>query len=342
MKEKSIRYHALSPRDFEGKGWQNTRFPFDRVPSKCENTLPNVWRLGHSPTGMCVYFNSDTASVSVRYELGEDQLGEPNFNFSAFSGVDLYIFDETQKRWRWAALTHFSAITGKKIETALLKDMPKKPRRYLLYLPLRNQMLKIAVGVDRDASFEKVPPRREKLLVYYGTSIIHGAYAIRSGTGTAQRLARMLDLPLINLGFSGAAKLEKEMAELLAELDAKVFVVDPYHNLTPELAKQNTENFIRTLCTLRPDVPVFMIGAPPRLGSWIFPDIREEERAKTRIYGNVCRRMKKVFPNLHYLKGEDFYGSDEVSTDGTHPNDEAFAHMSRILFREVSRVLNRK
>ncbi len=39
----------------------------------------------------------------------------------------------------------------------------------------------------------------------------------------------------------------------------------------------------------------------------------------------------RIHPNLHYLKGENFYGSDEVSMDGIHPNDDAFAHMASIL-----------
>ena len=84
-----------------------------------------------------------------------------------------------------------------------------------------------------------------------------------------------------------------------------------------------------------------MLGAPPRLESWLFPAIRDEEAQKTRIYGNICRRMKKEFANLHYLKGENFYGSDDVSTDGIHPNDEAFARMSKILFREIAKVLEK-
>ena len=337
MNDPKIRWYRLKPSDFEGKGWANTESPFDRMPPKIKEILPNVWANSHSPTGMCVFFNTDTSAFHVKYKLAYSQLGEPNFNVSAFSGVDLYIYDTREKRWRWAAAPSHGMIKDQNPEMTLIADLPGKKRKCRMYMPLRNQLLEISIGVDADASFELVPPRRKAPLVYYGTSIVHGAFSIRSGLGIAQILARKLDMPLINLGFSGAARLEKEMAEVISELDAGIFIVDPYHNLNPEEIRDRTETFIETLCSAHPETPVFMLGAPHFLQSWLKPESEKNDTLKTELYGKICRKMKRKFPCLHYLKGENFYGSDEVSMDGVHPNDTAFAHMAEILAREIIR-----
>lgn len=341
MKEKTICWHGLSPSDFEGKGWEDTEAPFDRVPARIKDVLPNVWKNGHSSTGMCVHFNTDSTSVHARLTLGSDQIGEQNFNVCSHSGVDLYSYDSHEKRWRWAAATPHFSIKDQNPEIRLLGSLSVKTRRWCMYMPLRNQLLKIAIGIDAGSTFKVVPPRRKAPLVYYGTSIVHGAFATRSGLGVAQILGRRLDMPLLNLGFSGSAKMEKEMAELLAELKAGIFVVDPYHNLSLEDVENNAERFIDILCSAEPNTPVFVLGAPHNLCEWLWPGLKKDQDAKSHALAKICKKMMRKYVNLHYLKGDDFYGSDEVSMDGIHPNDDAFAHMADILTRRISLVLNR-
>lgn len=342
MNKKSIRWYEITPADIEGKGWKDTEAPFDRLPAKIKDTLPHVWNNSHSSTGMCVFFNTDSTSFHVKYTLGSPQIGEQNFNVAAHCGVDLYFYDTKEKRWRWgSAVPHFT-IKDQNPEVTLLDGIPSKSRRCRMYMPMRNQLLKLEIGVDSDAKFELVAPRKKAPLVYYGTSIIHGAFSIRSGLGTAQILARKLDMPLINLGFSGAAKLEREMAELLSELNAGIFIVDPYHNVSQTDVKNNTERFIDILCSAHPKTPVFMLGAPQTLKAWLKPEEKADQDAKTTLYGKLCRKMMKKYANLYYLKGENFYGSDEVSMDGVHPNDEAFSHMASILAREIPKHIDKK
>jgi hypothetical protein len=45
-------------------------------------------------------------------------------------------------------------------------------------------------------------------------------------------LSRRLNLPVINLGFSGNGRLEPELIHLLSEIDARVYVLDCLPNLT--------------------------------------------------------------------------------------------------------------
>jgi hypothetical protein len=48
------------------------------------------------------------------------------------------------------------------------------------------------------------------------------------------------------------------------------------------------------------------------------------------------------YKNLHFIDGQDFYGTDEVSPDGVHPNDNAGWHMANELTRIISDILRRK
>ena len=334
-----VKWHALPANIFEGRGWKKTESPFDRVPVKVKDSLPEVWKNSHSSAGMCAHFVTNSTRIQIRYQLGEEQLGEPNFNVAAFSGTALYAYDRKQKRWRWAAATPHFILTDQNPDYTLIEGMPRKKRRFRLYLPFRNQILKLAIGIDKDAEWTVVPPRTEPPLVYYGTSLIHGAFVTRPGLGTAQIVARELDLPLINMGFSGSAKLELDMAKLLAELDARIYVVDAYHNLTPDMIEERMEPFLDELCSRRPDTPVLFLGAPPVLNAWLKPERLQIDERKISLMGEIAKKMKKKYANLHYLKGTNFYGSDDVSIDGIHVNDAAFGHMAKILIRKIRTLL---
>ncbi len=339
MDYENITWYPLAPSDFEGRGWKDTEEPFDRVPAKIKEALPHVWMWSRSPTGMCVFFNTDSTRFYVKYRLGEERIGEANFNVVAHCGMDMYVYDETQSRWRWGATAPHFDIKDQNPEYKLLDGIPKQMRRCRMYAPFRNRISDVYIGVDSDAEFELVPPRRTPPLVYYGTSIIHGAFAVRSGLGVAQILGRKLDMPLINLGFSGAAHLEKEMAELLAELDAGIFIIDPYHNIFSGELKDRVETFFDILCTAHPETPVFFVSAPQTLQGWLRPAEKAEQDEKTKLFNKYGRMLMKKYPNVHYIKGDNFYGSDEISMDGIHPNDEAFTHMSEILYRKISAAL---
>ncbi len=328
----NLDWNEVSPNDVEGRGWRDTAAPFDRLPPEAEKIAQDLWGASRSTTGECFEFETDSTAIAVRTKLGLAQYGEPNFNSSAFAGCDLYCWDETQNRWRWAATAQHMVEWKPITEYGLCWSLKKTARRFRMYLPMRNQLLALWVGVDEGSSFRLIPPRREKPLVYYGTSIIHGAFSIRAGLGVPQILGRELGVPVINLGFSGAARLEPAMADILAQLDAGVFVCDPYHNSTIDSFKANAEPFFGKLCAARPETPVYLLSAPPVLNAWMWPDIvLAEHKIRSRLFADTGAMLEKRHPNFRFIDGENFYGSDDTSIDGIHPNDVAFDQMAKIL-----------
>ena len=201
----ALTWTEIGGRDVEGRGWSDTEMPFDRVPKRFAKALPRVWQHGVSSTGEFFEFESDTTTVAVRTELAVNYYGEPNFNNSAFSGTDLYVFDEGRGEWRWAGAAGHGTRWQRNAEYELAKGLPRQNRRFRMYLPLRNRLASLRVGVDSNAAFKLIPPRAEKPVAYYGTSIIHGAYSIRPGLALTSRLERKVKRPFLNLGFSGSA-----------------------------------------------------------------------------------------------------------------------------------------
>src|SRR5262249_47654418 len=147
------------------------------------------------------------------------------------SGLDLYVKTEAGK-WHWLAIGRPSKQSN---HVSLVSGLPAGKHEYLLYLPLYNRVSSVEIGLAKDQKLEKAEPRpaeRQKPIVFWGTSITQGGCASRPGMVHTAILGRRLDRPVINLGFSGNGKMEPEMADLLAELDPAVYVLDCLPNLT--------------------------------------------------------------------------------------------------------------
>ncbi len=327
----------------EGKGWQDTERYYERLPGRAKGIVTeSVWNLSHSATGLCAHFNSDSTRVHVRWTLESEQLGEPNFNVAGFSGVDLYA--DCDGAWRWASAPSWDSIKDKSPDACIVSGIPKQPRKFRLYLPLRNPLAKVEIGVEAGASFEPVAPRKDKPLVHYGTSIVHGAYASRAGMGHTQMLGRRLNLPTVNLGFSGNAKMEEPFAKLIAELDAAAFVIDALPNMDSGMVKERAYAFVKAICQAHPGTPVIMVEDPPHLHSWLKPEMMREHLAKWKEFSKVHRKLvKEGFKKLHYVKGAKLIGVDnEASVDGIHPGDVGYMRMTDILEKAISKALASK
>lgn len=331
-------FYPIHPEDTEGLLWRDLEreHPFARVPM-CVKDLPHVYGNGMTTTGECCHFTTDSGRIAVKMTLGETQLQESIFSRYGYSGVDLYIYDEATSRWRWAATyTSHLNLVDQEPEYVVIDGLERRPRRCRLYYPMRNRMTALSVGVEDGASFELTPPRTEGMLVYYGTSIIHGAYSTRSGLGIAQILSRLLDMPLANLGFSGACRLDESFGRLLAQLkETRLLVIDPFHNVNTPMIQERLAAFLDVVCPALPKAQVVVVTSPIHLQSWLRPQQEASQREMQRAMEDITRERMTVHRNLHFLDGQNFYGTDEVSPDGVHPNDTAAWFMANTLAREI-------
>ena len=310
-KDDGVVWHDASQLTLEGKGWSDTESPYDRLPVKARDIVrEEVWNLSKHSAGVRIRFTSDAKFIRVRWTLIKEALDLPHMPATGVSGIDLYAREESGE-WRFVAN---GRPTGQSNE-AEFKLLPNA--EHALYLPLYNGVQQVEMGAYKTRTFQKSEPsadERRKLIVFYGTSITQGACASRPGMASTAIVGRKLDVPIINLGFSGNGRMDPEMAELLGELDPAVFVLDCLWNMTPEMIPERVEPFVAILREHRPETPIVLVedsnflDKPTKDGD-ILRDIYE----KLKVQGDE---------NLHLLPNTGMLGSDtEGTVDGAHLND---------------------
>ena len=235
----TCRWFDAAELGIEGRGWPVSRLesPYDRLPASARGVVrPDVWGLSHCSTGMRVRFVSDAQEIHARWSLRDEALSLGRMPATSKSGLDLYAkFDG-----RWLFAGSLAATSYPVSEGIVAKGLIAGPREFMLYLPLFNGVDSLHIGVPEGASVSPAPALSadEKPIVVYGSSIVQGGCASRSGMGYVELISRSLNVPTVNLGFSGNGMMEIEVARLLAELDPALFVIDSLPNLQPGQASE--------------------------------------------------------------------------------------------------------
>ncbi|TWT29424.1 SGNH/GDSL hydrolase family protein [Blastopirellula retiformator] len=322
--EDGVAWYDVQDWGVEGKGWDDVVRYYDRLPSRAEEKVRGaVWSLSRHSAGMLTRFTTDATTIHVRYKLMSNRLDMPHMPATGVSGVDLYARDEAGHD-RWLAVSRPGA---QQVNAELVSGIDPRPngepRLYTLYLPLYNGVDQLEIGVPEGSKFTAVAPRDEKPIVFYGTSIMHGACASRPGMSISGIVGRRMNCPVINLGFSGNGRLEAEVGEFLTELDPAVFVIDCLPNVGHETIAEKTEPLVMQLRKSHPDTPILLVEDRSNTSSPFkkaHRDRHETSRAAFKLaYENLQAAGVK---NLYYLPGEDLLGDDgEAATDGSHPSD---------------------
>ncbi len=150
-------------------------------------------------------------------------------------------------------------------------------------------------------------------------------------------LGRLLDRPVINLGFSGSGTMEPPVAEPLAELDPAVYVIDCTWNMgvNQEVYMDRIGQLVRTIRGMRPSTPIVFVGQ-----SHIRPEAHPTDLSR-RQEAAVLALQKEGFEGLILVPGADLIGNDgEGTVDGVHPNDLGMDRHARALFPLVSKAVS--
>ncbi len=335
-----IDWHDARSFRVEGQAFQKTAAPFDRLPARAKDEVrAPVWKLSRHSAGICVRFRTDAGAIHVRWSLTEKALAMPHMPATGVSGVDLYV--KHAGRWRWLQTGRPRRFPDN--EARLARGMKAIARDYLLYLPLYNGVSKLAIGVTKGADIGKgTPPRHAKPLVFYGTSITHGACASRPGTCHTARLGRALDRPVINLGFSGNGTMDPSITRLLGEIDAAVFVIDCLPNMRGKTVKERTAPLVRALRKARPGTPILLVEDRTYSNAFLFQDLAARNTAnRAALSSQFARLQKDGVKGLFYLEGDSLLGEDGDDTvDGSHPTDLGFARHTRVFATKLRTILN--
>ncbi|MBQ3078557.1 MAG: hypothetical protein IJC48_00975 [Clostridia bacterium] len=206
----------------------------------------------------------------------------------------------------------------------------------------RNEILTgLEIGIDDGAQLlAPLPYSRPGKLCFYGSSITEGGCSTRVSNAYTACVARWLDMDYVNYGFSGAARGEIAMADIIAKRDFAAFIYDYDHNApSAEFLKDTHQPFFRHIRKAKPELPILILSRPDfdinAKDSVIRRDVIMKTYADARNEGDN---------NVWFLDGEQFFvglGVEMCTVDRCHPNDLGFFRMAEAVYRMLDRILER-
>ncbi|RYD26298.1 MAG: lysophospholipase, partial [Verrucomicrobiaceae bacterium] len=315
-----VQWHNAGSLEVEGRGWEKTATLYGRLPDSAEGRVPKTaWDLSRDNPGICIRFITDARNIAVRWSLLRSALAMPHMAATGVSGVDLYT-RSGDGSWIFVG----NGRPGRQdnnIGEFRFRGEEKAEHECLLYLPAYNGVKSLEIGVPPGARLEKPalrPESRRKPVVVYGTSIAQGACASRPGMVCSAILGRMLDRPVINLGFSASGNMEHPVGEVLAEIDAAAFVIDCTWNMSddPALYRDCVPKLVQAIRKQRPAAPIIFVGQS---------EIRPESHPTKFTLGQeaaVRALQSEGVRGLITVPGTDLIGDDgEGTVDGVHLSD---------------------
>lgn len=316
---------------------------FLRMPTNIAETVsPGVVELHKNTSGGRVRFRTDSVCVAIRTSM-PDKCLMPHMPFLGSSGFDLYVMEAEQWRYCGSFVPPVDRISGYE---SMIDFGSRKERECLIHFPLYDNVTRLMVGVERNAKIMAgARYRGEKPIVFYGSSITQGGCASRPGNSYTNMISRRLNRDHINLGFSGNAMGELQMARYIASLPMCLLVLDYDHNSGVEQLRNNHEQFFLEVRRRNPELPVIMASRTdiPRTA-----EEKEEYRMRREIVKNtyehaIARGDRKVafIDGSLIFRGAECLGvpDDTCTVDGIHPTDLGFACMAKVFGDMIEQML---
>ena len=336
-------YYDAAQFPIYGKAIANTSATYERLPASLEGVIRKpVWDLAHHSSGISVRFRSNSSSIRLRWvSFGLHTMN--HMTDTGTRGLDLYSQDPKDGSWKFVKSARPAKDTLN--DQLIISNMDPVMREYIVYLSLYEGVKKLEIGIDEGSVIDQPAidsPRKGSPIVMYGSSILQGGCANRPGMAFTNILSRVLDREVVNLGFSGNALLDYEIAELMAQVkDPAVFVLDNVPNSGHELIDEREEKFFRILRDAHPDVPVVFVENPnyPHL---LFDKQRAADvQARNASMKAVFEKLKKSGEKkIYYIKGDKMLGLDsEATVDGTHFTDLGMVRYTEYVLPTLRKAL---
>lgn len=297
---------------------------YQRLPDRAKELVrPSVWNLSGNSAGLAIHFYTNARKIEIRYGVSGD-FAMHHMPATGKSGVDLYAIDP---EGRWRILTDRYAFGDTITFTygnLTQRTNHDKGYEYRLFLPLYNSVTWMEIGVPDSAAFSFVPVRKEKPIVVYGTSIAQGGCASRPAMGWTNILSRKLDRPVVNLAFSGNGPLEREMVDLIGELDAALIVYDCLPNmgyLSSDEVKKRTAYGVSAIRE-KSDLPILIVDHIGYRNAGMNSQSGESADRLNRASREVVDSLKVAgVRNVYHLHQDSIRFPDDGCVDNIHPND---------------------
>lgn len=337
IKEEGMIYLDVTqePSMVYGLPWFTSNREFCRIPSdRLKLFSESVQYLSWNTSGVRLRFKTNSPSVALKVKLlsVDDMSHMPR---TGISGFDFYTGSGPDKKYVKTIMPDNGAeeYQGEACsQDGVLKE-------WLIYFPLYNGVKSLQLGIKEGYSIAPADQYIiEKPVVFYGSSITQGGCASRTGNSYPNIISRWLDADIYNLGFSGSAKGEPEMAEFISGLEMSVLVIDYDHNApSVEHLEKTHEPFFQYIRRKKPKLPVIFVSKPD------FEANIADNRARREVIYRTCKNSEDSGDKrIYFIDGETLFGTedrDSCTVDGCHPNDLGFMRMAKVICPVIKNAL---
>jgi lysophospholipase L1-like esterase len=316
---------------------------YQRIDSAEAKDMPQAVRnLAKQSAGIAILFETNSRIIRAKWVLPKEVYLH-NMTPDAHSGLDLYCL----KDGKWQFVSIGRVIPGISQNQTMVQNMDSSMKQFMLYLPLYNGVSQLQIGVQKNAMINKPAQpgiNTTRRIVVYGSSVVQGASASRAGMAYPAILQRRTGYDFINLGFSGSAKMEIELAKYLATVPADVYVLDCVPNPTPEQISERSYPFIKYLHEHQPAIPIVLVETIFRQnGLWDQRIGNTVRRQNEEIRKTYDRLKKEGVKNLYYVETDKLIGNDhEATIDGIHLTDLGFTRIADAILPLVKKAMSGK
>jgi hypothetical protein len=300
-----------------------------RMPAAQFDTLPKgVQRQSKLPAGGRILLKCDTSKLGLKVLP---------LNKGSLKGFDVYINGSFFR-------SVFAEEPKVEAELVLFKDLDKKEKEIIIYLPYHQGVLIKALGVDENTKFSAPAHQYAKPLpvVFYGSSVCQGNGALKPGMTYPAKLCRDLNLDFVSLGFGGAGKAEANVVDLVNSIPACCYIFD----LGKSYGMQDATAYRKMLQTVRkshPTIPLICL-TPITSAREVYSDTYADRSRHTRdaMREAVNEVIQSGEKGVYLLEGSDLLGFDEhdgLSRDGVHPTDYGYSMIARKLLPVTKKAL---
>ena len=315
-----------------------------RFPQRAEGVIPSsVWGLSRHSSGLYISFYTNSPSIEVKYTTTSKSYAMPHMPSTGVSGVDMYRINPDGV-WDFCFGSYSfkeEGVSYKYTNLPTENGYNKYGFEYRVFLPLYNGVKELQIGVNDNSAFEFIPTSTEKPIVLYGTSIAQGGCASRPAMTWGTIMQRSLDYPVINLGFSGNGKMQKEVVGLISEIDARLFILDCIPNvLNYDDIEQRVYNAVKIIRE-KHSAPILLIEHVGYAHSQTNDSSREKSlkgnQANRRAYEKLIREGVE---GVYYLSQKELNVSPESTVDYVHLTDKGMSEQAASVERKVREILN--
>jgi len=307
---------------------------FRRLPeSVAKSVSEGVYALHENTAGGRVRFVTDSDRILLFVKMnGVTRMS--HFALTGSAGLDLYVREESGEEY-YAGSYRPQYDLGE-VYQGEIKLGDRRLRELTVNLPLYSGVSEIEIGLNEDAVL--LPPSEyniKKPIVFYGSSITQGGCASRPGNSYEAFISRHFHADYINLGFSGNAKGETEIAEYISSLDMSLFVYDyDYNAPTMEHLKNTHERMFNIIRKANPTLPVIMMTRPK---------IRLAEAELDRlavVKATYEKALAEGDKNVYFIPGYELMtlAGNDGTVDGVHPSDLGFYSMAKRVIEEIGKL----